>query len=213
MRWEGSGQGEVYENFYDFWDDLKDTWSKVPDTMVNSTTFMNLSPTQLPYFPSEWAILHGDDFNLVNCLDKAENADPLVYAQVRQGVEERGDLNSYWAAKLQQLYLLGMLARGLLAAGDLGGARDAARSALAHTEPDAAHHADLMLTVAAWSVRLGEFVVAARLLGHACSVHATEAAEIDIVRDRLTAETLAAIATLNPAEAGCLRTSGASTTR
>lgn len=106
--------------------------------------------------------------------------------------------------------LLGMLARGLLAAGDLGGARDAARSALAHTEPDAAHHADLMLTVAAWSARLGEFVVAARLLGHACSVHATEAAEIDIVRDRLTAETLAAIATLNPAEAGCLRTSGAS---
>jgi hypothetical protein len=106
--------------------------------------------------------------------------------------------------------LLGVLARGLLAAGNLGGARDAARSALAHTGPDAAHHADLMLTIAAWSARLGELAVAARLLSHARNVHVIEAAEIDIVGDRLTAETLAAIAALNPAEAGCLRSSGAS---
>jgi len=35
---------------------------------------------------------------------------PAVYEEVRQGVEERGDLSSYWAAKLQQLHLIGMLA-------------------------------------------------------------------------------------------------------
>jgi len=84
LRWTGAGEGQVYEKFYEFWSDLKETWSKVPDTMVNSTTFMALSQDELPTFPSEWAILHGGDFNIVNCIDESEGVDPLSYVEVRE---------------------------------------------------------------------------------------------------------------------------------
>jgi len=84
LRWTGAGQGEAYEQFYDFWDDLDEDWSEVPDTMVNSSTFLALSPDQLPTFPSEWAVLDGSSFNIVNCMDAAERVDPLDYNAVRE---------------------------------------------------------------------------------------------------------------------------------
>lgn len=84
LRWPGAGKGDVYDAFYEFWSDLKEIWSEVPDTMVNSTTFMALSQDELPTFPSEWAILHGADYNLVNCIDDSEGADPLSYISVRE---------------------------------------------------------------------------------------------------------------------------------
>jgi hypothetical protein len=34
---------------------------------------------------------------------------PAAYEEVRRDVEERGTLTPYWAAKLQQMYLLGIL--------------------------------------------------------------------------------------------------------
>lgn len=42
-------------------------------------------------------------------LEEVRHRVPEVYEQARQDVEVRGALTRYWAAKLQQLYLLGML--------------------------------------------------------------------------------------------------------
>ena len=88
LRWAGAGEGEDYESFYEDYDGLDSSSSPIPDDMVNSTTFMALSQDELPTFPSEWALFHGDDFNLLNCIDGSEKVDdeivdPENYEQVR----------------------------------------------------------------------------------------------------------------------------------
>lgn len=89
VRWQrrGSSEGSRYRDYFQDYRDLDEPNSPIPDTMVNSTTFMRLN--QLPTMRSEWALMQGSNFDIANCIDESEEidgkvVDPLDYDIVRQ---------------------------------------------------------------------------------------------------------------------------------
>jgi hypothetical protein len=94
LRWVYSpfktrfGVGREYDDFYEDYDKLDNTWSPITHDMVNSTTFMSLDSHQLPKFPTRW-MLFNEDFNILNYVHSGSTIDgvaPVVdddYSSVR----------------------------------------------------------------------------------------------------------------------------------
>jgi len=83
LRWMYSprrtrfGVGKEYDNFYEDYDNLKESWSPIENDMINSTTFMSLESHELPKFPAQWMVFY-EDFNVLNNIRKASKIDGEV---------------------------------------------------------------------------------------------------------------------------------------
>ena len=93
LRWNGYGVGQDYLNFYSDWDDLDKSDSPIPSNIVDSRSFMRVPEAQLPTYPSEWALMHGEYADILDCIDKSEKittaegdkvkVNPLQYSHVK----------------------------------------------------------------------------------------------------------------------------------
>eukprot|EP00977_Amphora_coffeiformis_P004206 scaffold875_cov185-Amphora_coffeaeformis.AAC.21 len=79
VRWGGSSEGSRYIDYFRDYSDLDEVDSSIPeDGMVNSTTFMTKHNKHLPSMRTEWTLFQGSDFDIANCIDKAEKIDGEV---------------------------------------------------------------------------------------------------------------------------------------